>query len=93
MKTPSINLDGQEVVVVDKSMFQDLVYKMASNMRESKRKKISNLKEALEILGCSKTTLYKMLKDPKCKIRKSSVNGKFITESLDRELERLDRIR
>lgn len=93
MKTPVINLEGKEVVIVDKQVFQDLLYNTAANMRESKRKKICGLKEALEIMGCGQTTFYKLLSDPKTLIKKSSVNGKYQVESLERELKRLERLK
>ncbi|WP_281990549.1 hypothetical protein [Aquimarina aggregata] len=91
MKESIVNLEGKEVVVVDKQVFLDLVYKTAANMRESKRKKICDLREALEIMGCGKTKFYQMLNDHKCLIKKSSVNGKYQVDSLERELERLNK--
>ncbi|WP_271765958.1 hypothetical protein [Aquimarina algiphila] len=93
MDTSILNLEGKEVVVVDKQVFLDLVYQTAADMRESKRKKICNLREALEIMGCGKTKFYQMLNDPKCLIRKSSVNGRYQVESLDRELNRQSKLR
>ncbi len=93
MDLPTLNIKGKEVVIVDKNMFQDLIYDRAAKMREDKRKRICGLKEACNIMGCGSTTFYKLLRNPKCLIKKSSVNGKYQIESLERELTRLQKLK
>lgn len=84
----SININGREVVVVDKEALMDLIYKTATVNRQEDRKGICSAKEAMKILGCGSTKFYKMLSDPKCKIRRSNVNGKYIKESVIQERDR-----
>jgi len=86
MKTVTIN--GIEVVVIDKFLFDQLVSENAARHREGKRKGLCTLQEACEMLGCHPNTLYQKMKDPNCKIRKSKINGNYIRESIERELER-----
>ncbi|KZS41875.1 hypothetical protein AWE51_00065 [Aquimarina aggregata] len=93
MNSRTINIDGNDVVIVDKQVFNDMLYRIASEMRESKRKGISSLKESLEFMGCSKSTFYNILNDPKCLIRRSTVNGSYITDSLEQEQKRRERLK
>lgn len=63
----------------------ELIQGKAAEMRESKRKGVCSLDEALKILGCSKKTFRNLIKETGCLIKKSSVHGKYITESIHKE--------
>ena len=88
LKDITHKIDGREVVIVDREVFQHLL----SSQRQDVRKKFCTLREALIILGVSeKTFRAKLLVDTKTKIQTSSVSGKYLLESINREADRLAR--
>ena len=74
-----------ELVLVEKV---DL-YKLMSKHRQDKRKGFCSLADALDTLDIKKDTFYALLKDPKTKIRRSKIQGKYLETSIDAEVIRL----
>ena len=85
---PTLEINGHPIFLITKDVIVDYVRLKTSELRNENRTKICTKERALEILGCSESSLYRKLKDPNCKIKKSSVNGKFIVASLYEELEK-----
>ncbi len=77
-----------ETVIITKDLFMDLVYNKAKEMRELDRKGLSGTKEVLNILGCCDKTFRNRLKEKGCLIKKSSIKGKYLTESIYKERDR-----
>ena len=77
-----------ETVVITRELFDTLVYQKASEIRERDRKGLCTTKEALDILGCCDKTFRNRLKEKGCLIKKSSVKGRYLTESVYKEQKR-----
>ena len=74
--------------VVTMELVADYLRMREQARRTQKRTGISTKKQALEILGCSESTLYRLLRTKGCRIRKGAANGTFLTQSLYEELNR-----
>ena len=84
----SVNINGKPCYLITQEVLEDYVLLKESSRRKSNIRKVCSKAEALDILGCSETTLYRKLKDKDCKIRKGSVNGTFIVTTLYQELDK-----
>ncbi|GAA4274985.1 hypothetical protein U6A24_12730 [Aquimarina gracilis] len=89
MASDTIKVNGKEVYIVDKEVMKDLVYRAYLKNKNELSGSTCNSETAKKILGCGTTKFYQMQKDPKSKIRKSGVSGKYILESIYAERERL----
>lgn len=73
---------SKKIAVVTMEVVEDYLRMREQDRRTQKRTGISSKKQALEILGCSESTLYRLLRKKGSKIRKGVVSGTFITQSL-----------
>ena len=73
---------SKKIAVVTMEVVEDYLRMREQDRRTQKRTGISTKKQALEILGCSESTLYRLLRKKGSKIRKGAVSGTFITQSL-----------
>ena len=83
-----IGKPSKKLAVVTMEVVEDYLRMREQARRNLKRTGISTKKQALEILGCSEATLYRLLRKKECKIRKGVASGTFITQSLYEELNR-----
>ncbi|SHJ44918.1 hypothetical protein [Aquimarina spongiae] len=89
MPSKTIKMDGREYYVVDKAVMKDLVHEAYIKEKTTTNQSVCTAKKAKEILGCRTTKFYQIQKDPKCKLRKSTVKGKYILASVHEELKRI----
>ena len=88
----TVRINGVEVVLVDKKLFTQLIHDSAQRMRENKRKRLCTLQEACDMMGgIHYNTFYSILKDPECKIKKSKIRGKYLLESIEKEIARREK--
>lgn len=79
-------LQKKELVIVNMDVFRQ----MMSGQRADIRKKICSTSDALEILDVSINKLYALEEDPQCMLRRSSLKGKWVLESVYDEADRLN---
>lgn len=70
---------------ITKDLLQDLIIAQ----RQDVRKKLCSAKEAMYILNINATKLMELNRDPKTKIKKSTLKGKYLLDSIYAEVERL----
>ncbi len=74
-----------EQFIVDKIVFQQLMHEQ----RQDIKKKICSSKEACFILGVERKVFMELCRDPKTKIKKTKIIGKYSLESIYQEADRL----
>ena len=87
---PSLTLEvnGQYFFIVTKDVIEEFIFLKEQSRRSENSTKVCTKKSALEILGCSETTFYRMLKRPGCKIRRAAARGKYVLSSIHAELQK-----
>lgn len=73
--------------LVTKEVLDDLIHLKESSRRKNYARKLISKAEVLELMGCSESTLYRRMRKKGCKIRRGSVNGTYITQSVLDEME------
>ncbi|MDV7138245.1 hypothetical protein R3X28_05125 [Maribacter sp. TH_r10] len=81
-----IDLNGMQCYLITKEVLDELIFLKESSRRKNTARKLMPKSEVLELLGCSESTLYRRMRKKDCKIRRGSVNGTFITQSVLDEL-------
>ena len=87
LKMQTIEINGHQILFVTKELIQDYIFHKEQQPRNENVTKVCTKERALQILGCSESSLYRKMRKGNCKIRKGSVNGTFIVSSIYDELE------
>ncbi len=87
LNVPTVEINDQHILLVTKGLIEDYIFLKEQQRRTENITKVCNKERALEILGCSESSLYRKMRKRNCKIRKGSVNGTFLVSSLYDELE------
>ncbi|RIV50892.1 hypothetical protein D2V93_08455 [Flagellimonas taeanensis] len=77
-----------ETVVITKELFDELVLDKARELRQKRKTHCIDKWEAMKILGCKERRFYDLLKAPNTLIRRGSVKGSFVEESIYKERDR-----
>jgi DNA-binding NtrC family response regulator len=82
----AIELDGQQFFIVTKNLVENYIRFIEQERRAANSTKTCSKTEALEILGCSESTFYRLLKKPGCEIRRAAAKGTFILSTVYAQL-------
>ena len=79
-------INGTTFYLVTKEVIDDLIWLKEASRRITNTRKVISKAEVLEIMGCSESTLYRRMRKQGCKIRRGSVNGTYICQSVYDEI-------
>ena len=83
----TVDINGISCYLVTKEVLDDLILLKESSRRQNHARKLISKAEVLELMGCSESTLYRRMRKRGCKIRRGSVNGTYITQSVFDEMD------
>ena len=84
----TVDINGISCYLVTKEVLDDLILLKESSRRKNRALKVISKAEVLELMGCSESTLYRRMRKKGCKIRRGSVNGTYISQSVFDEMDR-----
>ena len=82
----TVDINGMHCYLVTKEVLDDLIHLKESSRRQNHARKLISKAEVLELMGCSESTLYRRMRKRACKIRRGSVNGTYITQTVIDEM-------
>ena len=82
----TINTNGMTCYLVTKEVLDDFIRHKESLRRKTHARKLISKAEVLELMSCSESTLYRRMRKKGCKLRRGSVNGTYITQSVFDEM-------